>query len=310
MLLVRDLKTAEANPLDERFLAVLPEECDVCGYTMSIQPTLTTLSCINPRCEDKIVARLVAALEKLRVKGIGKETAKAYVHEQQVINPLEILWQDGGVNLCESISYTSWKKVADQIAKRNQKGYYLSEVVQLLSIPGVQTSADKIFEGRTLNEVYTCLREGGVGWVQEQLGINADGGVSVRAVGICNQLFEYEEDLRESVRNLPIREKVEGVPEITVVCSTSVGAPFKTKKHFADTVEARYLGKANFKFSGSVTRATDYLVWSGADGSPAPITSKVKTAMKWNEGRPVDDPLIRIVTGNQLIEILDEEFNG
>lgn len=304
MILVSNLKKAEGSPLNENFLSLLPETCDVCGMGMSIQPTLTTLSCINPRCEDKIVVRMVNALEALGIKGIGEESAKSYVREKKIINPLNILWENGKDNLCDGISFLNWTKVYNQIEQRNEKGYYLYEIVQLLSIPGVQTSAEELFKTGNLDTVYSNLEEHGVAWVQNTLGINAEGGVSVRAVKIYEGLMEFKEDLYDAVSRLTLRTKTQGVPELTIVCSTAVGHPYKTKKHFAEELEKEFEGVVNFKFSGSVTKNTDYLVWSGADGSPAPLTSKVKTVLRWNENEEV----VRLVTGSQLVEILRKQF--
>ena len=306
MLLVKDLKAAEGSPLPDNFLNLLPEECDVCGMGMCIQPTLTTLSCINPRCEDKIVARMVAMLEELGVKGIGDEGANAYVHEKKVINPLQILWEPRETNICDSISFNVWSKVAEQISNRNQKGYYLYEIVKMMGIPGVQTSAEKLFESGDLQGVYECLEQDGISWVQNTLGIQAEGTISVRATKIFEQLMLYKEDIYEAVEKLGVKKKNLELPEVTIVCSTAVGAPFKSKKHFTDYVSNMCEGKLNITIGSSVTKKTDYLVWSGADGSPAAITSKVKTAMNRNE--KAGEEVVKIVTGTQLVDILKEEI--
>lgn len=306
MLLVQDLKSAEGNPLPDNFLELLPEVCDICGMPFSIQPTLTSLSCINPRCADKVIARMGAALETLGVKGLGAESIASYVDEKGIINPLSILWADGDTNLATGVSFRVWQKVHEQIEAKNQRGYTLAEVVMLMGIPGVQTSAEKIFSGdESFTTVMERVKEGGVGYVQNALGIVAEGATSTRAIAVYEQLIQFEPDIADAVSKLNIKVKNTNLPSLTIVCSTAVGAPYKSKKHFADVLTERFGGKIDLKFGSSVTKSTDYLVWSGADGSPAAITSKVKTAMRWNEGRE-DDPVLPIVTGAGLVEILEE----
>lgn len=305
MLLVRDLKTAGTN-LPDRFLSLLPEDCDACGYPMSITPVLTSLSCSNNRCPSKLVSRVLAMLEQLGIKGIGESLAESYVQEKQVVNPLSLLWLGKHDTLTERISWDTWEGLYNQIERVVAKGFYPWEVVQLLNIKGVQTSAEKLFSGeKTIPEVLEEIEEGGVSYVQEKLGISADGAVSIRATEIYSNLLEAKEDLLEAVQNLPIREVRRDLETLIVVCSSKVGAPYTTKKSFADDMEARFGQYVNLNFKGSLTKSTDFLVWEGADGTPAAWTSKAQTAKKWKEQNPDS---IEVVTSQGFIAAMERKF--
>ena len=63
-----------------------------------------------------------------------------------------------------------------------------------------------------------------------------------------------------------------------------------------------------------MTKSIDYLIWAGADGSPARLTSKVKKVRAWNEqykqkkaeGKLKDtDHEIPIMTAKQFIMMLE-----
>ena len=306
MLMVLDLKSASVG-LPQEFLDLLPTHCDVCASQMSISPTLTSLTCSNPRCQDKVVARLLALCETLGIKGIGEETAAAYVQEHKVVNPLQLLWHPLTLNLTDRISYPTWEKIYSQIAAKTSKGFYLWEIVQLLNIPQVQTSAEKIFDKHgTFAETFEDLRSGGVNHVQSLLGIVSEGSLSIRSISVYENLMLFEEDLLTAEQHLPLRTMRRDLDSITVVCSSKVGGEFRTKKEFYDHVGALLEGVANVSFKSSLTKGTDFLVWEGADGSPAAWTSKAVTAARWNEQ---EDGAISVVTSQQFIEMMKDRYD-
>lgn len=303
MLTVRNLKEAPTG-LPEEFLDVIPEKCDVCGSLFSISPTLTTLSCVNPRCRDKVVMRLLAMTQTLGILGIGESVAERYVESEDVLNPLQLLWRGEGGSLYEGMSHQSWEKIFNQITEVTNKGFYLSDLAKLLNIPKVQTSAEAIFEGyETFEEAFQDIESGGIKWVQNTLGIQADGEVSVRAVSVYENLLMFKEDLLEAEKYLKIRQRSADLPRYTVVCSSNVGGGFRYKKDFYAAVEKLLEGKAEVDFPSSLKKGTDFLVWEGADGSPAAVTSKANTAMRWNEKSP---GTIQIVTAAQFIDLIEE----
>ena len=86
-----------------------------------------------------------------------------------------------------------------------------------------------------------------------------------------------------------------------VVCSDQVGGRFSKKAEFYAYVNNTYADKVHCDFLPSVNKSIDYLVWAGADGSPARYTSKVQKVERMNS----KGSNIPIVTAEQFIEIIE-----
>ena len=124
----------------------------------------------------------------------------------------------------------------------------------------------------------------------------------------------FKDDLFEAIDFVNIiKTHSDGMIKLKAVCSDEVGAPFKTKADFYATVNSRYTN-IHVEFLGAVTKNIDYLVWAGADGSPARLTNKVKKTegynSKYNENLASGnvkegEHYIPIVTAKQFMEILD-----
>ena len=72
------------------------------------------------------------------------------------------------------------------------------------------------------------------------------------------------------------------------------------KADFYSTVNNSFKN-IHVEFLSSVTKNIDYLVWAGADGSPARYTNKVKKVEAYNSKGDVNIP---IVTASQFMEIM------
>ena len=104
------------------------------------------------------------------------------------------------------------------------------------------------------------------------------------------QLWEYVR-----VANIP------GIQTSAIVCSDQVGGRFKTKNEFYTFVKKEFGDKINPIFLTSVNKNIDYLIWAGADGSPARYTSKVKSVEGYN-ARGYEIP---IMTAEEFIRELE-----
>ena len=172
------------------------------------------------------------------------------------------------------------------------------EFVQVANLPYIQTSARKIFQGYSnLTEAYEDIEEGGVDFIQKKLGITKDDSVSLQAMKIYTTLMEFKDDLLEGEECVEII-KLEGKKELNVVCSDQVGDGFSKKNEFYAYVNSTFEDKVHVNFLTSVNRSIDYLVWAGADGSPARYTSKVQKV----EGYNSKGCNIPIVTAKQFID--------
>lgn len=289
----------ESLGLPEEFVDCLPDVCPECGAPLEMNETLTGLRCSNPRCSSKLVMRIRAICKDLNILSFGESTIEKFVDYYQATNPLDIFELQKGMILGEGISQEVSDKIIDQI-KANDT-FLLWEFVQVANLPNVRTSARNIFQGyNTLEEAYKDIEEGGVDFIAKKLGVSAssdDGFLSLRAAKVYRSLMENKDDLMEGERNVNII-KLEGKKELNVVCSDQVGGGFAKKPQFYAYVKQNFGDKVHVNFLTSVNRHIDYLVWAGADGSPARYTSKVQKVENWNE----KGSNIPIVTGPQFIE--------
>lgn len=287
-----------AYGLPERFVNILPSECPVCGSLLEISETLTGLHCSNPRCPDKLVKRIVAVCQDLNILDFGEARIEKFLDYYKATSPLDIFYLEEGMPLGEDISQDVSDKIISQICAK--KEFILWEFVMIANVPHVRTSARPIFQGfSNLTEAYNAIERGGVKFIQDRLDLAKDGGVSIQALKIYNSLMEFKEDLLDGEQYITVKQ-LGSVKELNVVCSDQVGGGFKKKAEFYDYINKRFSDKFHVNFLPSVNRKIDYLVWQGADGSPARYTSKVKSVEKYNSS----GSSIPIMTATQFIEEL------
>ena len=92
-----------------------------------------------------------------------------------------------------------------------------------------------------------------------------------------------------------------GVKELNVECSDQVGNGFNKKSEFYAYINNNYADRVHVNFLPSVNKSIDYLVWAGADGTPARYTNKVMKVESYNK----KGSNIPIVTATQFIEIME-----
>lgn len=301
----------DANPLfDEKFYECLPQVCPICGMPMEISETLTGLHCSNPRCYSKVTQRLLAIANSLGVKDLGESRAEKFILNFGITNPLDIFTYDPDEDgqMDESISLELSKRIVDQFRERNK--FTLAEFVRTANLPNIQMSASAIFgQFDDLAEAYKAIEAGGVEYIRDCLNINKKDSedISIRALKVYESLMTYKADLFEGIKYVQIIKLHTGsMKTLKAVCSTEVGEPFRTKADFYATCNNLY-PNIHIEFGNSVTKKTDFLVWSGASGVvKAPVTNKVKKARAYQE-QGVD---IKIVTAKEFLGILEALSKG
>ena len=321
-MLVPDFCANREGILPDDFYDTLPQYCDEdgCGFPMEISETLTQLHCSNPRCPSKVAQRLIAIANSLGVKDLGEAKAKKFITKFNVTNPLDIFTYNPDVHgeLGDGISIDVSRKIYNQFEKK--KSFTLSEYIRVANLPFIQTSAVAIFDGYDdINDAYKDIEFGGVEFIREKLSIkkgsdDSDETVSVRALKIFDSLMTFKIDLIEDIDAVKIiKTNTADMINLKAVCSDEVGAPFRTKADFYATVNNKF-SNIHVEFLNSVTKKIDYLVWAGADGSPARYTNKVKKTEGYNakfkdaeaKGTLKDgDHYIPIVTASQFLNILE-----
>lgn len=300
MIFVDDLKmNYDKYGLPERFVEVLPDECEECDSPLEISETMTGLHCSNPRCKSKLIMRIRAVCRDLGILDFGESTISKFIDYYGITNHLNFFDLKPGMILSDEVSDKTSEKVIDQLV--HKKKFLLWEFVQVANLPYIRTSARKIFQGyNSLSEAFEDIEEGGVDFIQEKLGIAKDETVSLQAMKIYTTLMEFKDDLLEGEECVEII-RLEGKTELNVVCSDQVGGRWHKKPEFYAYVKEHFGDKVHVNFLSSVSKSIDYLVWAGADGSMARYTSKVQKVEGYNE----KGCNIPIVTGEQFVEIME-----
>lgn len=300
MMFVDDLKkNYETLGLPERFVDCLPDSCPDCGFPLVMSETLTGLSCSNPRCKSKLLMRIKAVCKDLNILYFGESTIEKFIDYYEPTSPLDIFELEEGMILGEGVSPEVSNKVISQIKSKNS--FLLWELVQVANLPFIRTSARAIFQGYSnLSEAYRDIENGGIDFIQSKLGISKNGELSIQASKIYASLIEFKDDLLEAEKHVNI-VSTEGLKELNVVCSDQVGGGFSKKPEFYAYVKEHYGDRVHVNFLTSVNKNIDYLVWAGADGSPARYTSKVQKVEGYN-AKGYDIP---IVTADQFLEEIE-----
>ena len=297
MLFVKEVKqNYDSYGLPLRFVEALPDTCEECGSSLAISETMTGLHCSNPRCKDKLVMRIRAVCRDLGIVDFGESTISKFIDYYGVTNHLNFFDLKEGMILSDEVSPKVSEKVIDQVVRK--KDFLLWEFVQVANLPYIQTSARKIFQGyNNLTEAFDDIEEGGVDFIQKKLGIAKEDTVSLQAMKIYTTLMEFKDDLLEGEECVNIIS-IEGKKELNVVCSDQVGGNFHKKSEFYAYIKEAFGDVVHVNFLSSVTKSIDYLVWAGADGSPARYTSKVQKVERYNE----KGSSIPIVTADMFID--------
>lgn len=290
---------------DDAFYESLPRFCPDCEYPMEMTEAITQVHCSNPRCPSKVVQRMIAMASSLGVKDLGESKAKKFLEKFETSNPLIIFAYESEVDgsLGEGISLEVSKKIEEQFQAK--KSFTLAEYVRTANLPNIQTSATTLFgEFDDLAEAYNQIEKGGVEYIAKKLGIAVGSEeISIRATKVFESLMTFKSDLFEALDFVNIiKTNTDDMISLKAVCSDEVGKPFRTKADFYATINNMY-PNVHVEFLGAVTKNIDYLVWAGADGSPARLTNKVKKTQAYNE----KGCNIPIVTAMQFIEILKEK---
>jgi len=276
---------AEVFPdLPDEFLDILPEDCGECNSPLQISETLTSLQCSNPRCAVKIRMRIKAICDALSIKEFGESRITAFLDLYGTTNPMDIFDLKLGMQLGQGIGDTVSANVIQNVLRvKEEQTFLLWEAVRVQNLPGIQTSAQPIFNGfHTIEDAYDVIEEEGAEFISDRISNTpGEGEIGLRAIQIYETLMKFKDEIIEGVNYLNIAS-MEGKQELTVVVSDQVGGNFNTKNEFYNFCRANYSERFHFNFAGSLTKKTEFLIWAGADGSSARYTSKVDKAKKYN----------------------------
>lgn len=283
-MLVDEFISAKDDGYSVSFYDSIPSICPEpdCGYPMEMTEVLTQLHCSNPRCPSKVIQRLNAITKQLGIKDFGEARITSFVNYWGLRNPLLIFGfvpsEDG--QLSDDISMELSEKIC--LAFHSKKSFTLAEYVRIANLPFIQTSASAIFgDYDDLLEAYKDIEAGGIPFIQSKLSIEKED-ISVRALNVYDSLMTFKSDLIQALDDVEIIKTHEDASiNIRAVVSDEVGSGFATKAEFYQTCNSMF-DNVHIEFLGAVNKSIDYLIWAGADGSPARYTNKVKKVEAYN----------------------------
>jgi hypothetical protein len=153
----------------------------------------------------------------------------------------------------------------------------------------VENDEYNLFIDTPLDELFDIIKSGGVDYLKDRIRLELQTrpelDVSVRALKVYNSLMTFKQDLFDALEFVDIiNPKSEGIINLTVVCSTAVGSPFKSKPDFYAYINKHFADVVHINFVPSFTKKVDFTVWSGGSqfNPGVTVTGKVKSTVANN----------------------------
>jgi NAD-dependent DNA ligase len=246
-----------AEVLDE-----LPRKCG-CGHDLVLTDNLVQLYCPNGKCYLKIASRLEEMAKLIGADGWGEASCREVCKDFGLKSPIDIFDDDLRWELMGRAD--SWEKKLDNIEVALNKEWEIYEIVQLLRLDGIVTTANKLFRGyNTIEEAYYDFENGGAVLVADRLGIGK-GDESVMAVNIYNTLMKSKDELLKAEKLFKVKKACD--KQIKIAITGGVGG-FKSKTAFVNELNNLGNGKVSFFLNNTVTQDTNFLICdAGASNS-------------------------------------------
>ncbi len=281
-----------SHTLDERLVNLLlkRQTCE-CGHELLINDEKTAILCSNPACPYKVAKRLQQMCKDLQIMGIGETLAFKIVEHLGLSSPIQLLAyepNEDGV-LAENISMERSIEIYEQITS---KEYQLWEYLRSANIPAIRDNAVKVMKGiDSFTELYEQLDFGGIGFIEDQLGLSRKEENSIMATQIYEGLMDEKPYLLhvESFLNVPDKSE-----ELTVVISKGINN-YPSKEAFINMINTEYSGTVYVNYIKSMSSNVDVLIWEGV----GEYTSKVQKAEKLG---------VPVMTSREFLDYLDSHY--
>lgn len=267
------LEMAEENQfISEEVLNELPRKCK-CGHDLVLTDNLVQLYCPNPTCYLKVASRLEEMAKIIGADGWGESTCKEVCDQLNLMSPIDIFDDDVRYSYPDGVS--AWDKKMENISVALNKEWELYEIVQLLRLDGIATTANKLFRGySSISEAYADFERGKAILIAERLGIGK-GDESVMAVNVYNTLMQSKDELLKAESIFKVKKACER--QIKIAITGGVNG-FKSKSQFVSELNNIGAGKISFFLNGTVTQDTNFLICdAGESGS-----TKYRKAIAYN----------------------------
>lgn len=299
---------------------LLPKVCPRCLIDLEINNTLTEITCINPFCIDKLVRRAVSMCTYLDIKNVGESFFYHFFNATEIRYVSEIMMlerEDANFFFNQFQEYADEVDVSLTTLENNffrlvdalvpiRENLTMIDYLRALSLPHIQSRSTNMLEGyQSFEELYDDLDAVmTISDINNILGFS--NGSMVSTIKIAESLATYREEILLYEKHFDFKTVDLSGYKLKIVCSTAVGQPFRSKRDFYRKIDEVYGNKVAVTWSESATRDCDLLIWAGADGTPASITSKVNKINGYN----MKGSHIPILTAGQFIDILDNSPDG
>lgn len=259
----------------------------LCGEKLVFTDNLVNLFCPNRLCFFKLAARIEEMAKMLSVDGFGYSTCVEICKQIPVESPCELFeFTEDEINSLNNISAVNKKFSA--LKEVLNKEYKLHEVVRMLRMKGLDTSANKLFKRfNSMDDFFKEFDAGGVKFVSDTLGIGK-GTESIMAIDIYKTIKDSREELYKAERIFKINKDGSGAELQIAITGSLIG--YKKAK-YVSFLNEKLKGRLTVVMGNSVTMETKYLVCDADESGSTKYTAAL------NKGIP-------IVSSKELVNIL------
>lgn len=166
--------------------------------------------------------------------------------------PRQILISGTSVDEEEDLYYIVYHQVADDVELRVL--FEKSSAYTFKALSG--------YGSLKLSEILDSIKANGYQAIRNKLSSEFIGEkISLRAQKVYESLMTFKSDLLDAVEYVNI--STPEVKTIKVVCSTSVGNGYASKRDFIADMNNKYKDSIHIQFMDGMSKKIDYLVWSG-----------------------------------------------
>ena len=273
-----------------------PKTCPICGGELRMDESHKKLECLNELCAEKLAQSMahIASRKVLNVTGLSIETCRKLIeYLNGDVSPWAFLWLKAeDFEKLPGFGKKSAQKLATNIAKLFSQPIELDKIIAATSIPGIGNTVGKIISKNfTKDEFWNCLKNKelpeleGIGPKTKELLL---GDKFMQAYIDLTSLF----DEISSEKNIVTNRKTK-----TFVITGKLPL---ARKVYEEAIE-----KAGYKFSGAISKNTNYLVTDDPSGN----SSKLKKARELGIEIINEETLRAILKQNNVVILSEGEVS-
>lgn len=264
-----------------------PKACPICGGELRMDESHKKLECLNELCSEKLAQSMahIASRKVLNIPGLSIETCRKLVnHFNGDISPWAFLWmKQEDFEKLPGFGPKSALKLTINIAKLYNQPIDIAKLVAATAISGVGNTVGKIISKNfTKEEFWDAIKKNDL---PELEGI----GPKTRELLLGDKFMEAYIDLTSLFDEISSEKDTKPVVRPNIKSFVITGKLTFPRKVYEEAIEM-----SGNKFSGAISKTTDYLVTD----DPSANSSKLKKARELG---------IQIINEEELRDILKEK---